>query len=386
MSEYQYYEFLALDHRLTKEQMVYLRSISSRAQITSTSFVNEYHWGSFRGDVDSILAEYYDAFVYYANWGTHDLRFRLPRADFDEALARQYFTEYSELREVDEDYILSFMSDDESGGDFIWDEDCGWMPSLAPLREDLLAGDMRSLYLAWLAYTESGYMDEDEIEPTVPPGIGELTVSLQTLAEFLRIDDSLIEAAAQDCTPLTESSDSIEEFNRWISSLPVGEKDALLCQLAEDSPVSVQRELTRRFQRERKQGQSLQKQKSPKTKRRTIKQLRQACEELQEQKRHKEAEKRTQEKARKQAQATQAQQKRLDQLSTQQAQSWEKVESLIEQRHATPYSQAVNILLDLHALAKREGKAAETEIRLVALRNTHRGKVSFIRRLTETGL
>jgi hypothetical protein len=42
MSEYQYYEFLALDRPLTEEQRAELRSISSRAEITATRFVNEY--------------------------------------------------------------------------------------------------------------------------------------------------------------------------------------------------------------------------------------------------------------------------------------------------------------------------------------------------------
>ena len=50
MSEYQYYEFLALDRPLTTEQRAELRSISSRAEITATRFVNEYQWGDLKGD------------------------------------------------------------------------------------------------------------------------------------------------------------------------------------------------------------------------------------------------------------------------------------------------------------------------------------------------
>ena len=42
MSEYQYYEFRALDRPLTQAQMGELRAYSSRAQITSTGFVNVY--------------------------------------------------------------------------------------------------------------------------------------------------------------------------------------------------------------------------------------------------------------------------------------------------------------------------------------------------------
>jgi len=45
MSEYQYYEFQALDRPLTREQMAELRAVSSRAKITAYNFVNEYNWG-----------------------------------------------------------------------------------------------------------------------------------------------------------------------------------------------------------------------------------------------------------------------------------------------------------------------------------------------------
>lgn len=42
MSEYQYYEFLAIDEPLNPKQVVGLRTCSSRASITPTSFVNDY--------------------------------------------------------------------------------------------------------------------------------------------------------------------------------------------------------------------------------------------------------------------------------------------------------------------------------------------------------
>ena len=48
MSEYQYYEFLALDRPLTAEERSELRSISTRAEITATRFANEYEWGDLR--------------------------------------------------------------------------------------------------------------------------------------------------------------------------------------------------------------------------------------------------------------------------------------------------------------------------------------------------
>jgi hypothetical protein len=50
MSEYQYYEFQATDRPLTKADREMLRSLSTRARITATSFTNHYEWGDFKGD------------------------------------------------------------------------------------------------------------------------------------------------------------------------------------------------------------------------------------------------------------------------------------------------------------------------------------------------
>jgi hypothetical protein len=46
VSEYQYYEFLAIDRPLDEDERAEVRSLSTRARITATSFVNEYHWAT----------------------------------------------------------------------------------------------------------------------------------------------------------------------------------------------------------------------------------------------------------------------------------------------------------------------------------------------------
>jgi len=79
VSGYQYYEFLAIHRPLGAVEQAAVRSLSTRARITATSFVNEYHWGDFRGDPNRLLERYYDAHLYVANWGTHRVMLRLPR-------------------------------------------------------------------------------------------------------------------------------------------------------------------------------------------------------------------------------------------------------------------------------------------------------------------
>ncbi len=82
MSEYQYYEFQAIDRPLTAEEMRALRSYSTRATITPTGFTNHYEWGSFKGNPAVWMEKYFDAFFYFANWHTYELTFRLPRRLF----------------------------------------------------------------------------------------------------------------------------------------------------------------------------------------------------------------------------------------------------------------------------------------------------------------
>ena len=44
--------------------------------------------------------------------------------------------------------ILDIAIHEEGGGE--WMEGEGWLAALAPLRQDMLRGDWRGLYLAWL--------------------------------------------------------------------------------------------------------------------------------------------------------------------------------------------------------------------------------------------
>jgi hypothetical protein len=76
VSEYQYYEFLAIDRPLDEQQQAEVRALSTRADITATSFTSEYHGGDFRGDPRKMMELYYDAHLYFANWGTRTLRTR----------------------------------------------------------------------------------------------------------------------------------------------------------------------------------------------------------------------------------------------------------------------------------------------------------------------
>ena len=70
MSEYQYYEFLALDQPLSAEDLAYVRTLSRRVQSTPTQAMFTYSYGDFPGDPVNLLAKHYDVMLYLANWGS----------------------------------------------------------------------------------------------------------------------------------------------------------------------------------------------------------------------------------------------------------------------------------------------------------------------------
>ena len=116
MSEYQYYEFQAIDRPLTDREMSTLRNYSSRATITSTRFVNRYTYGSFKGNASEWMDKYFDAFLSLANWGTHELMLRLSRGALDLETAQRYLLgDVASTRTKGDTVILSFLSEQEGG-------------------------------------------------------------------------------------------------------------------------------------------------------------------------------------------------------------------------------------------------------------------------------
>ncbi len=194
VSEYLYYEFRAVDRPLAHREIRELRALSTRAEITATSFVNTYEWGDFKGDPKILMEKYFDAFVYTANDCVFQLVLRLPRRALDTKDVSAFCAGESLLiRKTMNFTILEFISEGE-GRD--WEDSERWMDSLIPLRADLMRGDLRALYLGWLFCLQNQELSPHATEPPVRAGLAKLTAPLQSLAHFLGIDGELIEAAA----------------------------------------------------------------------------------------------------------------------------------------------------------------------------------------------
>lgn len=249
VSEYQYYDFRAIDRPLDEQQMAELRTLSTRAEITRTSFSNTYQWGDFKGDPLAMVEEYFDAHLYITNWGTRQLVLRLPLRLLDLATAQQYcWAEPAEAYQSGDNLILNFFSEDPDGvEDFDRDGD-GWLASIVGVRDQLAAGDHRALYLAWLFLIQDGEFGDEATEPAVPAGLGDLTGALHEFAEFLRIDPDLIAAAAQGSAPdAAGAAADPARLADWVAQLPAADKDSALLGLLQGDGLAVTAELRQRF-------------------------------------------------------------------------------------------------------------------------------------------
>ncbi len=203
MSEHQVYEFVALDRPLTQQQMAELRAISSRAEITRTRFWNEYEWGDLKADPAKLLSRYFDALLYFANWGTRRFMLRLPAARVDVRSLKAYFPGRSAaLARVGAHVVVDFWSENEEPEDDEWSDSFS-LGALTPLRRILLDGDLAPAYIAWLLALQSGDVKETASEPRVPDGIADPSAPLVGLMDFLRIDEDLLSAAAEARVPTT---------------------------------------------------------------------------------------------------------------------------------------------------------------------------------------
>ncbi len=379
MSEYQYYDFKAIDHALTKTEMAALRSISTRAVITSTSFTNHYEWGDLKADPLKLLEKYFDAFVYIANWGTREFHLRLPQELVDAKQIKAMLPGKSaQVRSSGKFVTISFESEVELDDD--WDDGTGWMGSLISLRGDLLRRDFRCLYLGWLFSVQNGEFSDEVLEPPVPAGLRELSAPYDSLIEFLGIDEDLVEVAASASEPL-KAGPSRKDLTTWIRSLTEKEKDGLLVNALSEPDERWRIELLRRFEHENVTVSA-----HGAVERRTIADLLTASHARAEERMRKLNAQRAAEAARKKAKEEANRVLYLDNLAKREKAVWKQVDAHIQKRQPNDYDRAVILLTDLHDLAVRQGGEDEFLLTMEELRKTHAAKDSFLRRLTKAKL
>lgn len=379
VSEYQYYEFLALDRPLTSEQLETVRALSTRARITPTSFVNEYNFGDFRGEPRRLMERFYDAHLYLANWGTRHVMLRIPSALLPSKAAKPYRSDDSlEVWTRDGHTLLHLFHEPEEGGD--WEEsDEIPLAAIVGIRDELSSGDLRPLYLAWLvglAAWELWGEDEEEFqteqEPPVPPGLTQLTGPQRALADFLKLDPDLLAAAAEDSPVPARSPET--GLAQWIAALPTAEKDALLLRSAQGTAPRLGPELLARYRKATVPPPSAS------SGRRSAADLLDAAHTLRAQREKRVAQERAEAAERGLREAAEKHEARLVALARDPEQAWRDIDRLIDAKKPAEYDTAVTLLTDLRELAYRAEAWADFDQRAAALREQHRGKPSLMRR------
>ncbi len=374
MSEFQLYAFLAIDRPLSGADRQTLRGISTRAEITATSFTNHYEWGDLKGDPDDFMDRWFDVHVYLANWGTRRLMLRFPKRLVERTTLAGLIADVEEasLRESGETLILDVTVNPEEPDDEWLDDGSGRIEELSPLRADILAGDLRALYLVWLIGVQAGIFPDGEPEPL--PGIAPLTGPLTAFTAFFGLDPDLVEAAAEARPALPGASP--EAARAAVERLPAADKTALLLRVLDGDPhVGAElRRLGRTESRDR-----------PDESLRTVGTLKARAEALREARARETSERREAERRRKAEEAEKARRTRLAAVARRGEAAWREVEDEIGQRKRKSYDRAAELLGDLKVLADEGGTATAFAARLVDIRQRHAAKGRFIERLTGLG-
>jgi hypothetical protein len=267
-----------------------------------------------------------------------------------------------------------------------WIEPDGKGGGLLPLRDAIIQGNLRLLYIAWLKAAQHDEVldlddgsyplsDEDADvdlanppEPPVPPGLHALTASLQHCMAVFGIDNDLVAAAAEASASTTAQAD---HFARWVPLLPEVERNAFLVRIAQDDPAA-RPELIRRL---REIGGVTTEPSASTAPRRTLQELLDRASDYARQ--HKTREKQA---------AAQSRQRELDALAPCEDAIWEEVVALIEQKNAAGYDRATKLLVDLRDLAAHQRQQATFEARLDKIVSTYANRSALLRRLRKVGL
>jgi len=377
MSEYQYHEWQTLERPLTAAEQNAMDELSSHIDVTSTQAIVTYHWSDFKHDPIEVLAKYFDAYLYLANWGTRRLAFRFPNGLSDVHAIEAYCDEYHvNIKTIGDVQILEFEMDEDGGYDE-WIEEHGLLSTLARLRDDIIQGDFRALYLAWLKAMsqESGEYEEDEEdpenffndpEPSLPAGLKQLTPPLKALIDFFEIDPFLVSAAAEHSPSLSPAQEA--DFASLISRLTRRECDEFLLKIVNAEPGAV-------AALRKKLLLSEQSRSHPRKNPRTFGELFKSAQTL----RQAEAKRQAEEKRKKHI-------VEMQELAKREAQVWRAIEKTLESGYtAKNYDDATSLLSKLQQLAEFQGTQTSFMVRLRALVEKYKSRSALISRWKKKG-
>ncbi len=360
MSEYQYHEWQAVDRILTEREQQAVSRLSSHIEVSPSRAVVTYHWSDFRYDPKRVLLDYFDGYFYLANWGSLRLMFRFPKGLLDEADVDPYcIGDYVSFMTSGNYQVLDLDFNPEDGG--YWEETDAGLSDFIHLRSDLLDGDYRLLYLAWLKTMTFDY------EPPVPAGLKTLSPPLQNFVQVFGIDPFLVQAAAE-ASPSLKKALAVD-YADLVSRLPREECDDFLRRLAEgDAGVGLA--LRKRL------GAFLPQERLLADKPRTFEELLQRAEVL-----------KNAEKMRRAEEARQQHINEMRDLANRETQVWQQVDTLLEngRKIASVYDEATSLLDKLKQLSEFQDAPDLFAARVRQLAQKYASRPSLIERWKRRG-
>jgi hypothetical protein len=245
------------------------------------------------------------------------------------------------------------LSEEEGGG---WIEGKGSLSSLIPLRTDILQGDYRSVYLAWLKAMSvgDGYLPHGRKSsaskppvPAIPAGLKQLTPALKRFVEQFDVPACIVEAAAEHSPELAETA--AMDFRPLVARLPREECDRFLCRFAQGDMTAGMELKKQLLALEPRPPAAL----GPG---RSIGELLKRAAAIE-----------TARKRRQEQEARRKHEAEMKALADHEAETWQQVASLVDLKQTKSYDEAVQLLVKLSQLAEFRGSQGDYRQRVTDL-------------------
>ena len=376
MSTYEYYEFQAIDKPLNTAQREAVQGLSSRAIVNLHSASFTYNYGDFRGSVKQLMGDMFDVMLYVANWGSQRLVMRIPKTllnikDLDAYCVGDVVGYF-----IKGEHVIIDCSFHDEEGYCDWIEGEGLLGDILTVRNEIIQGDYRALYLAWLKaidqVKEDEYHEDDiynRLEPTVPAGLKKLSSAQREFAKFIELDPILIECAAEASTSFEASQFQAE---KWLHALSEPEKEDFLQRLCRNEPA-LSLQLNKHLQSLANIPSNDQSQSN--TQARTVDEIYEFYEKIEARKRLEET-----------RIAVVKHNLHLDAVKSREGYYWQEIPNLVLMSNAKAYDRATTYLCDLQALAIREKNIVTFETKLLSITTKFSRRIAFIRKLKENNV
>lgn len=349
-----------------------IRTYSSRVHPTSRRATFVYHYSDFPYDEVEVLNDFFDVMLYMANWGSRRFMMKFPAHLVSYEALKEYDIDASD--EYDQEIrvfkkgknILVDMSLSFEGGEWIDAE--GVLDEMLPIRNQVLHGDYRVLYLGWLHLaSEHPDIPEDLREPRLPANLNQLDYSLESFVNFWEIDQDLIQAASEKSEEEKIISDDV--LKSQIVHLSTEEKHQYLEELM-DNEVGAKNKLKKRLN-ELYQGP----QKENQQQARLFSEIMEGMA-----KQHKER------MERERIAAEKAHLRKMERIGAQESKMWEEVGENAELKTAKGYEKATEILKELKMYHHFKKSQASFDLKLGGILDKYGRSVAFKRRMRSNGI